>query len=195
MAEETKERYEEQLEGQFRQIIDGLALSDLQKRFLRDRWLDQLRWFESKSVYNQRRYYALRLVIIVGGVIVPALVSLNIRHNNVAATLAWTTFSVSLVVAIAAALEAFFGYGERWRSFRRTAEALKAHGWRFFELAGPYIAPDHRTAFPSFAAHVETLVQQDVQAFIAQAAQAQAAQAQAAQAEEARSPTGRATQP
>lgn len=181
MAEARKDRYAQQLEGQFLQIIDGLTLSDLQKRFLRDRWLDQLRWFEGKSVYNQRRYYALRLVIIVGGVTVPALVSLNIRQNEVAPTLAWITFGVSLVVAIAAALEAFFGYGERWRSFRRTAEDLKAHGWRFFELASPYVAQDHPMVFPAFAAHVETLVQQDVEAFIAQAAQAQAAQAQSAQ--------------
>ena len=176
MAEPKQDTYADQLNEQFRQIIDGLTLDDLQKRFLRDRWLDQLVWFEGKSAHNQRRYYLLRLVIIVGGVTVPALVSLNIRQKEATQTLAWITFSVSLVVAIAAALEAFFGYGERWRSFRRTAEALKSHGWQFFELAGPYAAPDHATAFPAFAAQVETLVQQDVEAFIAKAAEAQAAQ-------------------
>ncbi len=176
MAEPTHDTYANQVKREFHQIIDGLTLGDLQKRFLRDRWLDQLLWFEGKSAHNQRRYYVLRLVIIVGGVTVPALVSLNIRQNDVAESLAWVTFGVSLVVAIAAALEAFFGYGERWRSFRRTAEALKSHGWQFFELAGPYVARDHATAFPAFAAQVETLVQQDVEAFIAKAAQAQAAQ-------------------
>jgi hypothetical protein len=170
-----KQTYADQLQSQFRQIIDELALTDLQKRFLRDRWLDQLLWFEEKSGYNQRRYYAVRLMIIGGGVTVPALVSLDIRQHDVTQTLSWVTFAVSLVVAVAAALEAFFGYGERWRTFRRTAETLKAHGWLFFELAGPYAAPDHATCFPAFAAQVETLVQQDVEAFIAQAAQAQAA--------------------
>ena len=148
MAEPKQDTYAEQLKEQFRQIIDGLTLDDLQKRFLRDRWLDQLVWFEGKSAHNQRRYYLLRLVIIVGGVTVPALVSLNIRQEEAAQTLAWITFGVSLVVAIAAALEAFFGYGERWRSFRRTAEALKSHGWQFFELAGPYASAGPRDRLP-----------------------------------------------
>lgn len=176
MAELKQDIYAGQLKQQFHQIIDGLTLSDLQKRFLHDRWLEQLLWFESKSAYNQRRYYVLRLMIIVGGVTVPALVSLNIQAGEARQWLTWVTFGVSLVVAVATALEAFFGYGERWRSFRRTAEALKAHGWQFFELAGPYVARDHATAFPAFAARVETLVQQDVEAFIAQAAQTQVPQ-------------------
>jgi hypothetical protein len=162
----------------FLRIIGGLTLTDLQKDFLRERWLDQLDWFEGKSGYNQRRYYALRIVVIIGGVTVPALVSLNVRKGDVAHTLAWITFAASLVVALAAALETFFGYGERWRTFRRTAESLKSHGWQFFELSGPYAAPDHATAFPTFATQVEALVQQDVDAFIA--AQIKAAQAQQA---------------
>lgn len=160
------------LKAQFDPVIDSLGLNDLQKRFLRDRWLDQLLWFENKAAANQRRYYGLRLVTIVGGVIVPTLVSLNVREPTVADTLAWITFSVSLVVAISAAVDGLFGFGERYRSFRRTAELMKADGWQYFELAGPYTAADHTAAFPRFTAHTETLIQQDLKAFIAQAAQA-----------------------
>lgn len=167
--------YAAQLAQQFSEIFDRLDLDDLRKRFLRDRWLDQLLWFERKAGINQRRFYLLRILTIVGGVVVPALVSLNVRKAEVTQVLGWTTFGISLVVALAAALEGFFGYGERWRSFRRTAEALKAHGWMFFELAGPYANGSHASTFPMFAAQVETLVQQDLEAFIAQAAAAQAA--------------------
>ena len=46
-----------------------------EKDFLRYRWLDQSGWFEAKSAYNQRRYYALRIVVVIGGVTVPALVT------------------------------------------------------------------------------------------------------------------------
>ena len=53
--------------------------------------------------------------------IVPAVVSLNVREGRVTAGLAWATFALSLVVALSAALEGFFSYGERWRSFRRTS--------------------------------------------------------------------------
>lgn len=190
MAKRPNDTYVQQLRSYFEKIIVGLELTDLQKDFLRGRWLDQLLWFEKKSGYNQRRYFILRLATIVGGVIVPAVVSLNVREGRVTAGLAWATFALSLVVALSAALEGFFSYGERWRSFRRTSEALKTHGWQFFELAGPYAqSATHSEAFPAFTAHVETMIQQDVEAFIAQAAQVQAAQ-QAARADAPTPPSG-----
>jgi predicted secreted protein len=179
MAErKNRESSRRRMQRQFEEIIDSLELNELQKRFLHDRWLDQLTWFETKAYVNQRRHYILRLVTIVGGLIVPALVTLNISEDGVAEALAWVTFGLSLVVATAAALDSFFRTGERWRSFRRVAELLKAHGWQYFELSGPYQAADHATAFTTFTAQVEALIQEDLKAFIAQATQAKLAEQQ-----------------
>jgi Protein of unknown function (DUF4231) len=189
-ASAESDAYSSQLKGEFGEMIDGLALGDLQKRFLRGRWLEQLLWFERKSESNQRRYYALRLVTIVGGVIVPALISLNLRQADVAETLGWVTFGLSLIVASSAALESFFRYGENYRMFRRTAEALKGQGWMFFELTGPYQEHDHMSAFPKFAAQVETLVRQDVDTFIAQAQAAEQRSEAAGAASDRRSAAG-----
>ncbi len=166
-----RETSRKRMQRQFEEIIDSLQVGDLQKRFLHDRWLEQLMWFETKADVNQRRFYALRLVIIVGGLIVPALVSLNVRDPDALSALAWTTFGLSLVVATGAALDGFFRPGERWRSFRRVAELLKAHAWQYFELAGPYQTADHASAFTTFAAQVEALIQEDLKAFIARATQ------------------------
>jgi uncharacterized protein DUF4231 len=172
--------YLAQLRQDFGDIINDLDLGPMEKRFLKGRWLDQLLWFEKKSTLNQKRYYVLRLATIVGGVIVPAVVSLNVHGHAIAEGAAWTAFGLSLIVAIAAAVEGFFRYGERWRTFRRTAEGLKAQAWQYFQLAGPYKDyKSHRAGFPAFAAQVELLVQQDVEAFIAQQNQAQGAQASA----------------
>lgn len=168
-ASAASDAYSFELNREFSEMIDGLALGDLQKRFLQGRWLEQLLWFERRSGSNQRRYYALRLVTIVGGVVVPALISLNLRSADVAEGLGWVTFGLSLIVATSAALESFFRYGENYRMYRRTAEALKGQGWMFFELTGPYQARDHQSIFPKFGAQVETLVRQDVDTFIAQA--------------------------
>jgi hypothetical protein len=168
-ASAASDAYSSQLKREFSEMIDSLALEDLQKRFLHGRWLEQLLWFERRSGSHQRRYHTLRLVTIVGGVIVPALISLNLRSADVAEGLGWVTFGISLIVATSAALESFFRYGENYRMYRRTAEALKGQGWMFFELTGPYQARDHQSAFPKFAAQVETLVRQDVDTFIAQA--------------------------
>ncbi len=64
-------------------LVDELELDDRQKRFMRSRWLDQVVWLEGKAKTSQQRYYALRMVAIVGGLIVPALVSLNVRGSDV----------------------------------------------------------------------------------------------------------------
>jgi len=160
--------YISQLERSYSEIIDDLEVDDLHKRFLRDRWLNELLWFEDKADRNQKRHYALRLMTIVGGVVVPSLVGLSLKTNLAAHAVSWATFSISLVVALAAALESFFGFGERWRTFRRNVEALKAHGWQYFQLVDRYAHhPDHRGAFPHFAAQVENVLQQDLEKFVA----------------------------
>ena len=60
----------------------------------------------------------------------------------------------------------------------RIARLLKAHGWQYFELAGPYQTADHASAFTTFAAQVEALIQEDLKAFIAQATQVKMAEQQ-----------------
>lgn len=50
----------------------------------------------------------------------------------------WSTFGLSQIVAISAAIEEFFHYGERWRHYRRTVESMKTQGWQFSQLTGPY---------------------------------------------------------
>ena len=155
------------LAQEFGPLLDASDLDERQRWFVRARWFDQMVWFDSKAKTAQRRYYVLRLVAIVGGLIVPALVSLNIHHGTAASTIAWTTFALSLVVGIAVALDGFFNWGGRWRQYRRTAELLKGHGWQYFELIGVYNGyRSHRPAFRRFAAAVEALIAEDVEAYL-----------------------------
>ena len=155
------------LAQEFGGLLDDTDLDDRQRQFVRARWFDQMAWFEAKAKQTQRRYYLLRLVAIVGGLVVPALVSLNVRSGQVASAIAWTTFALSLVVGVSVALDGFFNYGGRWRQYRRTAELLKGHGWQYYELVGVYSGHrSHRTAFGQFAAAVEALIAEDVEAYL-----------------------------
>ena len=157
--------YRTQLKQQLGELIDGLALSDLQKRCLHARWLDQVLWMEAQASRNLFWYSVLRLTTIVGGVIVPALVSVSAREGT-HWWVQWAVIVLSLVVAISAAVEQFFHFGERWRHYRRTVESLKSEGWQFFELSGPYRGHDsHVEAYRDFAARVEDLSQQDVEGY------------------------------
>jgi len=158
--------YQEWLKADFRGLINELRLPGLQRRFLQSRWLDQLLWVEGRADHNRNRYYLWRLSTIIGGVIVPALVTLNLT-GSAGAVVRWATFAVSLLVAVSAAVEGFFRYGERWRHYRRTAELLKTEGWQFFQMTGHYRGHStHASAYPLFASRVEDILQQDVDAYI-----------------------------
>jgi hypothetical protein len=164
--------YREQFKQEICSLIEQIDLPDLQKQFMKARWLEQLLWLESRSQGSRNQYYFLRLLTIIGGVIVPALVSLNINANDVQALVGWIAFGLSQVVAISAAVEEFFHYGERYRHYRNTAEAMKIEGWQFFQLSGPYRhAQSHLEVYPDFAQRVESIIQRDVEGYLSEVAQ------------------------
>lgn len=167
----SKDNYRQQLKQEMMDLIDQLQIPDLQKRFMKARWLDQLLWLEGKSSSSRDRFYRLRMATIVGGVIIPALVSLNIS-GKVGDGLRWLSFGVSQLVAISAAAEEFLRYGDRWHQYRNTAEGLKIEGWQFFQLTGPYqTLPNHSAAYTTFADRVETIIKKDVEVYITETVQ------------------------
>jgi hypothetical protein len=160
--------YPDWLREEFGGLIDALDLGDMQKRFLRSRWLDQVVWLEGKAAQAQRRYYRLRVTTVVGAVIVPALVSLQALGDTAGDVTQVAAIVISLVVAICAAIEQFFHFGERWQHYRSTVERLKSEGWLYFERSGDYARDGATPAalFPSFAARVEELLQAEVGVFV-----------------------------
>lgn len=168
--------YRAQLKQEMMDLIDQLEMPDLQKRFMKARWLDQVLWLEGKSSSSRDRFYRLRMATIVGGVIIPALVSLNIG-GKVGEAVRWLSFGVSQLVAISAASEEFFRYGDRWHQYRNTSEGLKIEGWQFFQLTGPYqTLQNHSTAYTTFADRVETIIKKDVEVYIRETVQEKAKQ-------------------
>jgi hypothetical protein len=79
------------------------------------------------------------------------------------------------VIALSAALEEFYRYGDRWRDYRKMAEELKAEGWQYVQLSGPYEnLGDHIDGYANFASRVESIIKNDVQNYIATLQQQQA---------------------
>lgn len=165
-----KPKDHEQMRAEMGTLIDALELPDLNKQFLRARWLEQVIWMDEKAWSSVFRHNILRLTTIIGGVIVPALVSWNVGESVGADLVKTLTVIVSLVVALSAAVEEFFHYGERWRHYRRTVEALKSEGWQFFQLSGPYANMTHVLAYPAFAARVEEWSREEVETYMTQVA-------------------------
>jgi hypothetical protein len=167
-----RDSYADWLKNEFGDLVDSLELDQNQKRFLRSRWLDQVVWVETAAHKARNRYYRLRLTTVVGAVLVPALVSVNTSNDGLNLAARITTWVVSLIVAVSAAVEQFFHFGERWRNYRRTAERLKTEGWLFLQLSGPYNGDNasHATAYPAFATRVEQLMKADVDVYLTEVA-------------------------
>jgi hypothetical protein len=148
-------------------LIDALDLAEHQEHYLRARWLDQVLWMERAAGRARGRYYLLRLVTVLGAVVIPALVSLNLT-GNVEDAVTWLTFAISLVVAASAAIEAFFHYGARWRHYRGTVERLKSEGWTYAELSAHYNqeGATHRSAFNDFVTRVEQTLGQEAEEYV-----------------------------
>lgn len=177
MPKKKKDEYQEWLKQDFSNLFETLELKDRQKHYLKSRWLDQVLWMEGRANRSRDWHYKLRLTTIIGGVIIPALVSLNFSDSNnpqLKQALSISTFVLSQLVAISAASDQFFNHGDGWRHYRRSVETMKTQGWQFFELSGPYQAcKTHDEAFNLFAGQVEDILQKDVEVYATQVAQTQ----------------------
>lgn len=159
--------YTAQMRANLSAIIDKLdQLSEVQRDWLKERWLDQVIWMEGRANRHRNRYYRLRVFAIVGGILIPLLITLS--QVGGLDWLAWVAATLGALVAIAASIEEFYHDGERWRNYRNSVELLKSEGWHFINLSGPYrYFDDGRSrAFKKFAARVEDIIQQDVQTYL-----------------------------
>ncbi len=137
-----KKTYYDYLRQEMSDLIDELQLSDFHKHSLKSRWLDQLIWADKKAAQCRRWHYRLRLTTIIGGVILPALVGINFQLDKINPYFRdwfpYIPFALSQVIAVSAAVDEFCRFGDRWRDYRRMAEDLKAEGWQYLQLSGPY---------------------------------------------------------
>lgn len=169
-----KDPYREFLEQDFGELFSAMELQERQQHYMRSRWLDQVLWMEGKSAKSRDRYYFWRLITIIGGVIVPILVSLNFSDQRLSERVRWFTVGLSGLVAVSAAVEEFFHYGEKWRHYRRSVESLKTQGWQFSQLTGPYDRyKTHSEGFKYFVNSIEEIIQRDVEVYATQITQSQ----------------------
>jgi hypothetical protein len=152
-------------------LIEGLDLKDTRKNdYLKARWLNYVRWWDSRASDARRRYFALRSAVVIAGALLPVFVGL--RELGVLTDQAWifavASILASLVVAICAGIESLFGFGEIWREKRAAAELIKIEGFRYFQLAGEYnqAGRTHADLYPVFAAKIEDIIASEIKDYI-----------------------------
>ncbi len=158
--------------AQLEALIEGACLDGTQKEYLRKRWLHQIRWWDSRAWEARKKYFRLRMVIVLGGVLVPFLTTASFS----APLEPWMRRAaavVSLLVAACAALEALYSWGAIWLEKRRAAELLKVEGWLLLHRGGRYKGQTEADAFPEFVTEVESKIAAEVGEYVAVAQGAQ----------------------
>ena len=155
-------------------IADLENLSEPQKQRIRDRWLNYVLRWDDRADENKKRHYVYRRIVVIGGVVLPALIgttairSLTNLTTEQANVIQWVAFALSLIVGISGALEELFRHGDIWREKRAAAELLNCEGWRYFQLAGKYKGKGktHVSTYSDFATAVEDIIEHEIKDYL-----------------------------
>jgi hypothetical protein len=168
-------------------IEDAPSLDATQKEYLRKRWLHQIQWWDKRAWEARRRYFRLRVTIVLGGVLLPFLTTVSFG-TELDPWLRRVAAVVSLLVAACAGLEALYSWGSIWLEKRRAAELLKVEGWLFLRGGGLYRGRPLPDAFPDFVTEVESQIAAEVGEYVAVAQKADTRPPNAEQPDQAAKP-------
>ena len=106
-------------------------------KYLKDRYYDQMDYYERSSMKNQKKYQRFQWILIVLSALTPVLAALE-----------WEKFDFQIPVIVISALVAIlttglktFQYQELWANYRATQEQLKPEIHYYNFNVGPYGAP------------------------------------------------------
>ena len=109
------------------------------EKYLKERYEDQVAWYDRKAAANQRMYRWFQWGVIVLSAVTPILVAAGGEWQR------WSAVVVSAFVAVGTAGLKAFKYQENWVNYRTTCETLRkeihylnARSDDYGEAANPY---------------------------------------------------------
>jgi hypothetical protein len=89
------------------------------EQYLKDRYYNQIKWYDKKAIYNKNVYKGLQTVVAVLSVV--TLILLLAEEE----WLRWLAIISSTIVAIGTTLLSTFKYQEKWINYRTICETLR----------------------------------------------------------------------
>ena len=126
--------------------------------YLKNRYWDQINYYEVKAGQNQRIYRYLQWMLIILAALTPALIELDL-NALFGKGLGHIATLTSVTVAILTAALKTFKYQENWINYRTTCETLKKERYFYEAGLGDYQNSDDRQA--QFIDRVEALISRE----------------------------------
>jgi hypothetical protein len=152
-----------------------LTLTPTQEAILRQRYMRLLRLLEARCVRTSLLFHSSRIIITVGSLLVPALLSIqytgdSMEGSEMSLRIYWATWFVSLLVTMCNGLLTLFKLDKRYFFLHTTLEQLISEGWQYIELTAKYSGfytpgrqPTHENQFLFFCHAVEKIRMRQVE--------------------------------
>ena len=129
-----------------------METEDFQK-YLKERYEDQINWYDKKSASNQKLYRYFQWSVIIMAAITPVLVAMGSEATR------WPTVIIAALVAIGTTMLKTFKYQENWINYRTTCETLRKEIHFYRAGSGDYRDSEDREAL--FVERVESLISRE----------------------------------
>jgi len=148
----------------FEAVLSSILIDDIRKNSIRRRYLYLLYEFRHRCFYYSLIYYIGHLIITVGSLIVPALISVQYNQTNDNSIIFnWLTWTLSLLVTTFNGVLLLLKIDKKYYFLHTTLERLRSEGWQYLELTGRYSGalthsvPTHDNQYRYFCHYVEKL--------------------------------------
>lgn len=164
----------------FTLALEKTKLDDLRKILFQLRFIEVLKTFERRAVRLAWFFHILRILISVGSLIVPALLSIQYSDTSASTSIQdpqsfayeiyWATWVISLLVTTSNGIVSVFKIDKKYYFVHTTMEQLRSEGWQYLELSGRYsgfhtpgVVPTHENQFVYFCHAVEKIKMHQVE--------------------------------
>lgn len=126
-----------------------------EKEYIKNRLENQIDWYDSKSISNQKMFKKLQIFQIVAAATIPILVT---YVNDTSNLLRIIVASLGSSIAIVSGIIGLYKLQENWLEYRTTCESLRHENFLFLTKTEPY---NVENPFPLLVNRVETLISKE----------------------------------
>ena len=126
--------------------------------YLTERVDDQIEYFDSKAIRNQKVYKRLKGTAIFCNIFTILTIALTlIPYFKVYMSI--VALSLAMIVLATYQIEEFYNFGAKWEKFRLVAEQIKSEKYLFLNGVGTYSSGDTDLKKSLFIEKIEGIIQ------------------------------------
>jgi hypothetical protein len=151
-------------------VLLQVDLSEIEQQIILSRYIHVIEHIQKRVRMYSRFFYSGHIIITVGSLLVPALMSIQNSNSMGSTTIYWAAFIISLQVTACNALMALFKIDKKYYFLTTTLERLRSEGWQYLGLTGRYAGhlqgidrPTHRNQFLFFTHQIEKIKMKQVE--------------------------------